>query len=257
MILALDVGSATLFGGLLDEGRVLASFHKSTVQPLTADELGLFLLNWMDARDFSSDSLEGLVYCSVIPEWNPVVSQCAGDYFGVEALTLKAGVKSGIRVKYSNHNDLGGDLLANAAAALKLYPDRNLLIVDFGTATSLCAVSDQAEYLGGTLVPGMDISMEALAERTARLPEVEITPVQQVCGRDMVSSIQGGLYWGTLGMLKELIFRMGRECFPDAPPEVVATGHHASLFEKFDCFDHVVPELVLLGLEQIRQLNLD
>lgn len=257
MILALDVGSATLFGGLLEDGQVLATFHKSTVLPLTSDELGLFLLNWMEAHDFSSVELEGIVYCSVVPEWNSVVGRCASDYFALEALTLKAGVKSGIQVKYSNHNDLGGDLLANAAAALKLYPDRNLIIVDFGTATSLCAVSSRAEYLGGTLVPGMDISMEALAERTARLPEVEILAVNRVCGRDMVSSIQGGLFWGTLGMLKELIFRMSRECFPDEKPEVVATGNYASLFEKFDCFDHLVPELVLLGLEQIRQLNLN
>jgi len=256
MILTLDVGSTTLFGGLLDKGKVLATFHKGTSLSLSSDELGLFLQNWMQARGFDDSGLEGLVYCSVVPEFNRTVQQCARDYFELEALTLKAGVKSGIRVKYSNHNDLGGDLLANSVAAKHLYPDRNLIIVDFGTATTLCAVSAESEYLGGTLVPGLDISMEALAKGTAKLPSVEIQAVPGVCGRDMVSGIQGGIYWGTLGMLKELIKRMKQECFPEAQAEVIVTGTYASLYHSFGIFDHLEPNLVLLGLERIREINL-
>jgi len=256
MILALDVGSRTLFGGLLDKGKVLATFQKGTSISLSSDELGLFLRNWLQAQEFTLSSIEGLIYCSVVPEFNAVVQQCSIDYFQCEALTLKAGVKSGVKVKYSNHNDLGGDLLSNAVAALHLYPGKNLIIVDFGTATTLCGVSANAEYLGGTLVPGMDISMEALAERTSRLPAVEIQPVPKVCGRDMVSGIQGGIYWGTLGMLKELIHRMKNECFFEDEVCIIATGRYASLYNSFGIFHHLEPNLVLLGLERIRQINL-
>jgi len=257
MILTLDAGSTRIFGGLLEDGEVLHTFQKSTNPVITADELGLFLTNWLAVKGQGNREIEGIVFCSVVPEMNPVVMDCGREYFGVEPLTLQAGVKSGLQVKYSNHRELGADLIANAVAAVKLFPRRDLIIVDFGTATSLCAVSASAEYLGGTLVPGLDIAMEALAERTARLPSVEIQPVPRVCGRDAVSGIQGGLYFGTLGMLKELTGRMRRECFPDRDVTVVATGRYAPLYEKFRLFDHLVPELVLLGLEQIRLLNLD
>lgn len=256
MILALDVGSTNLFGGIIAEGQVLDSFNMRSSKSLSSDELGLFLLQWMQAKDFQPEKVDSVVFCSVVPELSAVVSRCSRDYFNREALTLKAGVKSGIRVRYSNHNDLGGDLISNAVGALKLYPKRDLIILDFGTATTFCGVSKDAEYLGGCLAPGMDIAMEALANHTARLPEVEIQQTPGVCSRDMVAGIQSGIFWGTLGMLKELVHRMKKECFPDAEPLVIATGSYAELYKSFDIFDHHVPELVLLGLEQIRQLNL-
>ncbi|MDC7241656.1 MAG: type III pantothenate kinase [Spirochaetales bacterium] len=257
MTLTLDAGSSRIFGGILSEGRVLGTFRKNTSTGLTADELGLFLIQWLQAKGFDATEVEAFVFCSVVPELNAVLEECSRSYFGLEALTLRAGVKSGLQVKYTNHQELGADLIANGVAGVKLFPGRDLIIVDFGTATSLCAVSSGREYLGGTLVPGIEITMEALAERTARLPVVEIQPVKRVCGRDAVSGIQGGLFYGTLGMLKELIKRMNRECFSDKTALVIATGEHAGLYENFKLFDHIVPELVLLGLEEIRLLNLN
>ena len=256
MILALDAGSSRLFGGILEDGRLIASFKKNSSPGITADEIGLFLLQWLQARDVDASDVEDFVFCSVVPELNGILEECSRIYFGLDALTLRAGVKSGLQVKYTNHHELGADLIANAVAGVKRHPGKNLIIVDFGTATSLCGVSAAREYLGGTLIPGLDITMEALADRTARLPAVEICPVQKVCGRDTVSGIQGGLFFGTLGMLKELIFRMRRECFAGDEVTVIATGQHADLFRKFRLFDYIVPELVLLGLEEIRELNL-
>ena len=255
--LTLDAGSSRIFGGILFEGRVLGTFRKNTSTGLTADELGLFLTQWLQARKFDVHELKAFVFCSVVPELNGILEECSRSYFNLEALTLRAGVKSGLQVKYTNHQELGADLIANGVAGVKLYPDRDLIIVDFGTATSLCAVSSSREYLGGTLIPGLDIAMEALADRTARLPVVEIQPVKRVCGRDAVSGIQGGLFFGTLGMLKELTKRMNRECFPDRTALVIATGEHAELYKNFKLFDQIIPELVLLGLEEIRLLNLN
>ena len=195
MTLTLDAGSARIFGGVLQEGRILAIFQKDTSKGLTEDELGLFLLQWLKAKNLDARNIEAFVFCSVVPELNGVIERCSKNYFSLEALTLRAGVKSGLQVKYTNHHELGADLIANAVAAVKLYPGKDIIIVDFGTATSLCAVSSRLEYLGGTLVPGLDITMEALADRTARLPVVEIQPVSRVCGRDAVSGIQGGAFF--------------------------------------------------------------
>ena len=257
MTLTLDVGSSRLFGGIIKKGNVLATFNKNTSPGLTADELGLFLVQWLQVKGYSPQDLKAFVFCSVVPELNSEIERCAQDYFELTALTLKAGVKSGLQVKYTNHSELGTDLIANAVAAVNLFPRNNLIIVDFGTATTFCAVSREKEYLGGCLAPGLNIAMEALAEKTARLPVVEIKPTSKVCSRNTVSGIQGGLYYGTLGMLKELINRMSRECFADENVTVLATGQHTSLYEKFHLFDLIVPELVLLGLEEIRKLNLD
>lgn len=255
--LAIDAGSTRLFGGILQNGKVVATFQKNSTTHLCADEIGLYLIDWLQFRNIEPGEIAAFVYCSVVPELNTVLNECSRLYFGKEALSLRAGVKSGLQVKYTNHHELGADLIANAVAAVKRVPDTNLLIADFGTATSLCAVSAAREYLGGTLIPGLEISMEALAERTARLPEVEIRQARKVCGRDTVSAIQGGLYFGTVGMLKELIYRMKKECFPGEEVCIIATGSCAALFEKQGLFDHIIPELVLLGLEEIRILNLD
>ncbi|MDC7218862.1 MAG: type III pantothenate kinase [Spirochaetales bacterium] len=255
MTLTLDVGSTRIFGGVILQEKVVAQFHKLTDRGLTSDDLGMFLIQWLQAKQLSPKEIESVVFCSVVPELNGPVEQCSQDYFNKEALTLRAGVKSGLKVKYTNHSELGADLIANGAGAVNIRPGENLVIVDFGTATTLCAVSGQREYLGGCLVPGLNITMEALADKTARLPVVEIKPVKKVCGRDTVSGIQGGLFYGTLGMLKELLSRMGRECFTEEKYTVIATGQYASLYEKFHLFDQIIPELVLLGLEEIRKLN--
>lgn len=257
MILTIDAGSSRLFGGILQNGQVKATFQKNSSPRPSTDEIGLFLIQWLNFNHYQQSDIVGFVFCSVVPEMNKILEECSRKYFKLESLTLKAGVKSGLQVKYTNHHELGADLIANAVAGAKLYPEKNLVIVDFGTATSLCAVSRSKVYLGGTLVPGHEITMEALADRTARLPEVEIRETGKVCGRDTVSAIQGGLYYGTIGMLKELIYRMKKECFPLEEVLVLATGAQALLFQKNHIFDEVVPELVLLGLEEIRNLNLN
>ncbi len=257
MVLAVDIGSTVIFGGLLKEGRLLADFRKSTASALTEDELGLFFLSWLAANGKSRDDVDDAVFCSVVPELNAVMNGCIRKYFGIQALSLKAGVKSGLKLRYSNPRELGADLIANAVAASKLYPDENLIIVDFGTATSLCAVSSAGEYLGGTLIPGLAVAMEALSTRTAGLPVVEIQPVEKVCARDVSGGIQSGLYYGTLGMLKELTGRMEDECFSSEGCRIISTGMYADLYSGFGLFDKNVPELVLLGLEQIHLYNLN
>jgi type III pantothenate kinase len=172
---------------------------------------------------------------------------------------LQAGVRSGLRIKYRNPLEVGADRIANAIAATHLYPGRDLLIADFGTATTFCAVTAERDYLGGVIVAGLRISLEALETRTARLPAVEILPQHgRTClGRSTVESLQSGAYFGQLGAVREIFARLQSENFPDAqrPPLRLGTGGFAGLFEQEGVFDEVIPDLVLRGILLATSLN--
>src|SRR5262249_43016315 len=140
--------------------------------------------------------------------------------------------------------------IANAIGALTRFPGRNLLIVDFGTATTLCAVTKEREYLGGIITPGINISMAALESKTARLPAVEIVRPSEVLGRSMVESIQSGLYYGTLAAVRALAASVSQEYFADDQPLLIGTGGFGRLFEEEHLFDAFVPELPLIGLRR-------
>ena len=136
-----------------------------------------------------------------------------------------------------------------------MFPKRNLIVADFGTATTLCAITKNKEFLGGNIIPGVRLAMEALEERTAQLPSVEIIPPRNALGRTTVESIQSGLYWSNVGMVRELVSRITEEEFAEEPPLVLATGGFAQLFNREKLFDEVVPDLILKGLREIVRLN--
>ena len=151
--------------------------------------------------------------------------------------------------------EVGADKIANAIGALSRFPGRNLVIVDFGTATTLCAVTKDKEYLGGIITPGISISMAALESQTARLPAVEIVRPAEVLGRSTVESIQSGLYYGTLATVRALAAAVTKEHFAGEPPVVIGTGGFGRLFEDERLFDEFVPELPLLGLRRAVELS--
>jgi type III pantothenate kinase len=164
-------------------------------------------------------------------------------------------VKTGLKIRYRNPLEVGADKIANALGALARFPGRNLLIVDFGTATTLCAVTKDHDYLGGIITPGMNISMTALESKTARLPAVEIIRPAEVLGRSTVESIQSGLYYGTLATVRSLAASVTKEHFAKEPPVIVGTGGFGRLFEGEHLFDAFVPELPLIGLRRAVKLS--
>jgi type III pantothenate kinase len=136
-----------------------------------------------------------------------------------------------------------------------MFPGKNLIVADFGTATTICAISKKKEFLGGNIIPGVRLAMEALETKTAQLPAVEIKPFRTALGKTTIESIQSGLYWSNVGMVRELTGRITREEFPDDPPVVIGTGGFATLFNREKLFDHVVSDLILTGLQEIVRLN--
>jgi type III pantothenate kinase len=176
-------------------------------------------------------------------------------YFKISPFVLQAGVKTGLKIKYRNPLEVGADRIANSIAVAHLYPNKNAVIVDLGTATTFCALTKEKDYLGGAIIPGLRISMEALESRTAKLPSVEIVKPELACGRSTIESIQSGLYFSHLGAMKEMVNHYRSEVFQGEQPMVIATGGFSRLFSDVKIFDAEIPNLVLYGLYLAIQLN--
>jgi type III pantothenate kinase len=255
MILALDVGNSQIFGGVFRDRQLTIRFRKPSRPPTSSDELGLFLRGILRENGCDPSSIEQIAFCSVVPEVIYSLRSCCRKYFGVEPFILQAGVKTGLKIRYRNPLEVGPDRIANAIAAAHLYPDRHLIIADFGTATTIDVVRSGRDYLGGIILPGLRISMEALERNTARLPNVEIVPMTQLVGRSTIECIQSGLYFGHRAVIRELTREIRREAFGGEVAVVIGTGGFSRLFEREKLFDAVLPDLVLIGLARALSLN--
>jgi len=193
--------------------------------------------------------------CSVVPAASHAVRQACLHYFRSEPFILQAGVKTGLKVRYRNPLEVGADRIAGAIAAAHRQPARNLIVVDCGTATTFDVITADGDYLGGVILPGMGVSAETLASRTAKLPRVEIARPEAVLGRSTVESIQSGLFHGHVGAIRHIVTLLTREVFGGEKPHVTGTGGFARMLEGELLFDEVVPELVLLGLKHAEALN--
>lgn len=259
MILSLDVGNTTIHGGVFDGDQLKMQFRRTSEFRASSDELGVFLRSVLRENGHDPSSITQVAICSVVPDAIHSLRNACVKYFGVNPFLLQAGVRTGLKIKYRNPLEVGADRIANSIAGTHLYPNENLIIVDFGTATTFCAVNREKEYLGGVIIAGLKISMEALETKTAKLPSVEIVSMKEALGRSTVESIQSGLYFGQIGTVREVLTRLTSECFasgdPKDKPRVLATGGFAGLFDKENLFDVIIPDLVLKGLNLALRMN--
>jgi type III pantothenate kinase len=263
MILLLDVGNSQIFGGVIQKPTtvnttppdLILRFRKSTNSASSSDELGLFLKSVLNENKIDPKQITQVGICSVVPSQMHSLKGACQKYFNVTPFLLQAGVKTGLKIKYRNPLEVGADRIANSIAVTHLYPNKNVVVIDLGTATTFCAISKDKDYLGGAIIPGLKISMEALESRTAKLPTVEILKPEQACGRSTVESIQSGLYYSHLGAMKELIALYQKEVFNGEAPLVVGTGGFSRLFYESKIFNTEIPDLVLYGLYLALQMN--
>jgi type III pantothenate kinase len=255
VILTLDVGNSQLFGGVFDAGELTITFRKSSLPLSSSDELGLFLRAVIRENGGDPSRVTQIACCSVVPDVVYSVRSCCRKYFGTDPFILQAGAKTGLKIRYRNPLEVGADRIANAIGATHRFPDRNLIIIDFGTATTIDVVRASRDHLGGIILPGLRIQMEALERNTARLPSVEIVPGADLVGRSTIECIQSGLYYGNRAAVAGLTRQIRDEAFEGHPAFVIATGGFSRLFEREQLFDAVVPDLVLVGLERALALN--
>jgi len=255
MLLTVDVGNSQIFCGVFDNEELKATFRRASSVRASSDELGIFLRATLRENGVDPAEIEMAGMCSVVPDAIHSLRNCFRKYFRFEPFLLQPGAKTGLKIRYRNPLEVGADKIANAIGALNRFPGRNLIIVDFGTATTLCAITKDRDYLGGIITPGIQISMAALESQTARLPVVEIVRPAEVLGRSMVESIQAGLYHGTLATVRSLADAVTREHFGKDRPLIVGTGGFARLFAAEKLFDEFVPELPLLGLMRAVEMS--
>ncbi|MGA3187312.1 MAG: type III pantothenate kinase [Bryobacteraceae bacterium] len=255
MLLTLDIGNSQIFGGVYDGEELKTTFRRTSSVRASSDEFGTFFRAVLRENGVDPERIDTAGICSAAPDAVHSLQNCFRKYFRLEPFVLQPGVKTGLKIRYRNPLEVGADKIANAIGALHRFPGRNLLIVDFGTATTLCAVTKDKEYLGGIITPGIRISMAALESQTARLPTVEILRPSEVLGRSTVESVQSGLYYGTLATMRSLASLVTKEHFAKDPPLIVGTGGFGRLFEGEALFDEFVPELPLLGLRRAIDLS--
>jgi len=255
MILAIDVGNTTIQGGLFNGEKLALQFRRMTNPGVSSDEFGIFLRAVLRENGFDPADVTEIACCSVVPSINHSLANTFTKYFGTEALFIQAGIRTRLKLKYANPKEIGADRIAAALGAVSRYPERNLIIIDMGTATTIDVVTKSREYLGGAILPGLKISVGALASGTAKLPQVEIVRAEKICGASTIEAIQSGIYYGTIGSIKEFCARIGDEIFHGEKPFVVATGGFARLFADCGIFGEVIPELVLLGVKTALENN--
>lgn len=255
MLLTLDVGNSQIFCGVHEGEELKTTFRRTSSIRASSDEFGIFLRGVLRENGIDPGEIDTAAICSTVPDPVRSLRSCFRKYFGFDPFVLQPGVKTGLRIKYRDPLEVGTDKIANAMGALSRFPGRNLVIVDFGTATTLCAVTKGREYLGGVITPGVNISMAALESHTARLPAVEIVRPGAVLGRSIVESIQSGLYYGALATVRFLAASVISEHFAGDGPIIVGTGGVGRLFQNDDLFDEFVPELPLLGLRRAIELS--
>jgi type III pantothenate kinase len=254
MLLCLDIGNSQIHGGVFDGG-LRVQFRKTTHPLGSSDEFGVFFVTVLRENGIDPRAVQRVAICSVVPAaLHPVRGACL-KYFRCEPFVLQAGAKTGLKVKYRNPHEVGSDRIAGAIGAALRRPAANLIVVDCGTATTFDVVTATGDYLGGAILPGIGISVETLAGRTAKLPSVEIARPAVALGRSSIESIQAGIYHGHVGAIRQLTGELTREAFEGVRPYVVGTGGFARLLEPEKLFDDVVPELVLLGLKHAEEIN--
>lgn len=255
MILCLDIGNSHIFGGLFEGDLLRLTFRKTSGIGASSDEYGLFFRSALRENGFEPDAVEQIALCSVVPELVYSISASCQKYFGRPPFILKAGVKTGLKILYRDPVEVGSDRIANAIAGAHLYPGEDLLIIDLGTATTVEAIAGGQEYLGGVIIPGLKMSMQALAQGTARLGPVEIVQPRNCLGRATAESIQSGLYFGHLGAVSRIADGIVDEVFDGREPRIIATGGFSGLFRDAGLFEEIVPDLPLRGLLTALRMN--
>ena len=253
MLLVIDVGNTNMVLGGYKDTELLDHWRISTDRQRTTDEYGVLIRELFYLNDLRADDINAIIISSVVPPVVPTLERMCQRYFGLSPLLIGPGVKTGMDIRYDNPREVGADRIVNAVAAYEKYGGP-VIIVDFGTATTFCAVDAKGVYLGGSICPGIGISTEALVQRTAKLPRIELKRTDSVICRNTIESMQAGVFYGFVGQVEGIVSRMRREL--DMSARVVATGGLAVVIAPATkTIDVVEPMLTLEGLRIIYERN--
>ncbi len=265
MLLAFDVGNTNIVLGVFKGGKMVTNWRMETDNRKSADEYGMLINQLFQYEGLNVKDVKDVIIATVVPSILYTLQHLSQKYFRRRAIVIGPGIKTGLIVKYDNPKQVGADRIVNAVIANAKYGGP-LIIIDFGTATTFCAVTERPEYIGGTIAPGLKISSDALFEKTAKLPKVELEGPGHVICRNTNTSMQSGLVYGHMGLVDYIVKKMKTElveyCNKDgmyievSDISVIATGGLSNLIESgVSCIDYVDKMLTLEGLELIYRKN--
>jgi len=259
MLLAIDVGNTNIVLGVFEGARLAQSWRLATLRERTADEIGILVTHLFANKAIPIERVSGIILSSVVPPLTRTMEEMAERYFGHTPLTVDPGTNTGMPVLYTPASDVGADRVVNGVAAYDAYgraTQSPVIVVDFGTATTFDAISAAGEYLGGVICPGIGISADALFQRAARLPRVDVRKPPAVIGDTTVTSMQSGLFFGYVSMVDGIVTRMRAELDRGKRSACVATGGMADIIaSETTVIERVDPDLTLQGLRLIWERN--
>lgn len=252
-VLAIDIGNTNIVLGVYRGEDLMAYWRMSTSPHRMPDELAVLITSFFTYRGLSFHEIDDGIISCVVPPLLPVFEEFCERYMGVKPLIVEPGTKTGMRILYDNPQEVGADRIVNAVAAKALY-GTPLIVIDFGTATTFDVISKEGDYLGGAIAPGVTVAGDALVQRTAKLPRVELVVPPHAIGRNTVSSMQSGIMYGYIGLVEGMVVRIKKELGDGS--RVVATGgladHIARYTSAIEAVDH---NLTLKGLKLLYELN--
>jgi type III pantothenate kinase len=253
VILVVDVGNTTIALGLYRGKELLHHYRISTDRTATTDEYGMKVYSLFQHADVRVEEIEGVIISSVVPPLMHTLEKLCNKYLRRTPLIVGPGLKTGLNIRYENPREVGADRIANSVAGIELY-GAPLIVVDFGTATTFDYIDEHARYLGGAIAPGIGISTDALYERAAKLPRIELVRPKSTVGRNSIASMQAGIIFGFAGQVDGIVERIREEFATN--PTVVATGGLAEMIASESRTIQVVnPLLTLEGLRIIHSRN--
>ncbi|MBF0108296.1 MAG: type III pantothenate kinase [Magnetococcales bacterium] len=254
MLLVIDVGNTNVVLGVYEGENLIRHWRLATRVAQTGDEYGILIVNLFHLTDLPAREVKAVILASVVPPIQSALVRALKRYLNIHPMIVGPGIKTGMTIRYNNPREVGADRIVNAVAAFDSLKAA-AIVVDFGTATTFDLVGPNGDYMGGAIAPGLGLSMDALSEKTAKLPRIELAKPKVVVGRDTVGSMQSGLFWGYVGLVDGLIDRMIEES-GYAPVRVIATGGLARLMATESKRVEMVDEfLTLNGLRLLYERN--
>ncbi|MEF9934801.1 MAG: type III pantothenate kinase [Clostridium sp.] len=257
MLLVFDVGNTNVVIGVYEGDKLITHWRISTSEEKTADEYGVMMINLFEIADIDYGKVTDVMISSVVPNIMYSLERGIRRYFNVEPMVVGPGVKTGINIKYDNPKEVGADRIVNAVAALEIY-NKPLIIVDFGTATTFCAVGKNGDYYGGSIMPGIKISSDALFNRAAKLPRIELVSPKTFICKNTIQSMQSGIIYGYVGSIDYIVENMKSEMarLGEEDVYVVSTGGLSKLIMPHTkTINEYNENLTLEGLRIIHEKN--
>ena len=257
MILLVDVGNTNIVLGVYNNDKYLAGWRISTDTKKTSDEYSIQVMQLFDQNELNPKHVKGIIISSVVPNIMHSLENMVRKSFNIEPIIVGPGIKTGINIKYDNPKEVGADRIVNAVAAHEIY-DKDLIIIDFGTATTYCAITKEGNYLGGCISPGIKIASDALFERAAKLPRIELEVPKNIICKNTIKSMQAGILYGYIGQVEYIVKKTKEEMMNMGldNPLVIATGGLANTIARHtEVIDEVKGDLTLEGLRIIYEKN--